>query len=129
MKIIASSVLAIILLSTTLAGWQTFAGPAITVIGGTYVIPRGAVLRGDLQAISTQIILEAGARVDGRITAVSSVLDIAGSVGGAVVAVQSDVILRQTAQLTDPPFHVTALPFIVLLPQMGRIGSAMQVAQ
>jgi hypothetical protein len=129
MKVIFTGSLAAVLLAISLTGWRLSTAPGAYVIGGEYVIVAGEVIHGNLQVLFAQITLEEGARVDGQIIALSSTLDLAGSVGGSVLAVESDVTVRATAELLQAPRQVEAIPFVVLLPQLARTGYAAELAR
>src|SRR5512135_2310039 len=99
MKAVSTPILLLVFLSMSLTGWRAYAQPATSVVGGEYVISAGQIVRGNLEVLFAQVILEPGARVEGTITAVSSTLDLAGSVGGGILMIESDVTVRATAQL------------------------------
>lgn len=122
MKLVAA-MLALVLLGSLLASQRFLAQPDTYVVGGTYVIRSGDVLPGNLRAVFAQVIIEEGARVSGRILALSSTLDLSGAVSGAVLAVGSDVTVRQTARLGSAPRRTDILPYVFLLPQILRVGS------
>lgn len=126
MKTISATVLLFVLVSATVAGSRLFSRSDVYVIGGEYVVRGGDSIPGDLRAVFAQVIVESGARVDGKITALSSALDIAGSVAGSITAIESDVTLRPTAQLNNNPQHVDAIPYVLLLPEMLRTGHAVR---
>lgn len=119
MKTLVVAVLAVASISASWFGWQRYIQQNGLVFGGVYVVRRGEVLAGDLNVVFAQITVEEGARVQGRIRALSSVLDIAGSVDAPVVALSSDVILRESASLMKPPEQVRGIPYVVLLPRMA----------
>ncbi len=123
MKTVSAAVLVLFLASISFAGWRLFLGSDAFVIGGQVAIPANQVVHGNLQAVFAQIKLADGARVDGRITAVSSTLDLAGSVGGSVLAIGSDVTVRSTAELTGTLKRINGVPYVLLLPGMLRTGS------
>ncbi len=129
MKTLSAAVLVLFLAIGSLAGWRILSHSDTFVIGGEFVVPASQTVPGNLRALFAQIKLADGARVDGKITAISSTLDLAGSVGGSVVAIESDVIVRATAQLIADPQRVTAVPYVILLPRMLRTGYANALAQ
>ncbi len=126
MKTIIATVLLLVVVSAMLAGSRLFSRSDVVVIGGSYVVRSGEAIPGDLRALFAQVVVESGARVDGRITALSSTLDIAGSVAGTIRAIESDVTLRPSAWLNKSPEHVEAIPYVLLLPEMLRTGHAVQ---
>ena len=123
MKTVTAAILVLFLLSASLTGWQIFSQPDTYVIGGAYVVPASEVIHGDLRTLFAQVELAEGSRVDGKITAVSSTLDLAGDVSGSILAIGSDVTVRATAQLAEAPRRVTSIPYIVLLPNLLRTGN------
>jgi autotransporter adhesin len=126
MKTVAAVMLVLFLLSASVTGWRMFSRSDTFIVGGEYTIAATETLHGNLKALFAQVRLADGARVDGTITAVSSTLDLAGSVGGAVLAVGSDVTVRTTAQLAEVPERVAGIPYVILLPGMLRTGSIPQ---
>jgi hypothetical protein len=129
MKIISISILVLVFLSASLGGWGLAAGPNTYVVGGEYVLHTGDVVRGNLDALFAQITLEEGSRVDGRILAVSSALDLQGSVGGGILGLGSDIAVRPTATLAETPRQLELIGYVVLLPQMARSGHAVSQPQ
>ncbi len=129
MKTISAIVLLLVLVSAMLAGSRLFSRSDVVVIGGSYVVRAGEAIPGDLRALFAQVVVESGGRVDGRITALSSTLDIAGSVAGSIRAIESDVTLRPSALLNRSPQQVDAIPYVLLLPEMLRTGHAVQSAK
>ena len=125
MKTISMSLLVLVVLSASLTGWQLLSPSGSYIIGGAYVIHGGKVVNGNLQAFFAQIILEDGARVEGRIVLVSSTLDVAGSVSGKILAVDSDITIRETARLNESVRRADAVPYILLLPEITRSNSAL----
>ncbi len=129
MKTVRAAILVLVLAFAVPVGWRLFSRSNTYVIGGEFTIPASQVIHGDVEALFAQVNLADGARVDGKITAVSSTLDLAGSVGGSVLAVASDVTVRSTAQLVQNPNRVAAIPYVVLLPDMLRTGYASALAR
>lgn len=129
MKAVSAAILVLFLAIASLGSWRLISQADTFVVGGEYIIPASQTIHGNLQALFAQIKLAEGARVDGKITAISSTLDLAGSVGGAIVVVGSDVTVRTTAQLIADPQRVTAIPYVILLPRMLRTGHANTLAQ
>lgn len=129
MKAVAAAMLLVLFLAVSMTGWRVFAQPDSVAVGGQYVIHRGEVVTGDLDAWFAQVTLEDGARVQGRIRAVSSVLDLGGKVDGTVLAVGSDVIVRITADLPKRPRSVEIIPYVILLPRMTQAARVASFAQ
>jgi hypothetical protein len=123
MKTIFAAIALILLLSASLGGWRLLTPAGVYVIGGVYVIPRGQVIQGDLHVLFAQVIVEDGARLDGRIVSISSTLDLAGGVAGEVLAIGSDTTIRDSAKLLRSPHEVRLIPYVILLPSMARVGS------
>ncbi len=124
MKLVALPLVVILLASTVVAGWRLWQASDTYVIGGEYTVQAGQPIRGDLRAIFAQVSVPEGAHVDGRIFALSSALDLAGAVTGDVLAVASDVAVRPTAQLAFAPRQRGSVSYVILLPEMARIGAA-----
>lgn len=129
MKLGSVTMVVLFVLGSFLTGWRFLDGPDVYVVGGSYIIRAGDVLPGNLRAVFAQVTVEQGARVTGDILSVSSALDLGGGVGGEVLAVGSDVTVRQTARLAAATRHVGAMPYVFLLPQMLRVGNAVQGRQ
>ncbi len=124
MKLVTLPVIAILAIAALIAGWRLWQAPDTYVIGGAYTVVPGQPIRGDLRAIFAQVSVAEGAHVDGRIFALSSALDLAGAVSGEVLAVASDVAIRSTAQLASAPRQQGSVSYVILLPQMARIGAS-----
>ncbi len=122
MKAISMAILLLVLLVASLTGWRVLSPPDGYVIGGECVIHTGDVIHGDLHVLFAQVTVQDGARVDGSITAISSTLDLAGSVGSSVLAVGSDVAVRGTAKLSESPRRVDGIPYVLLLPHIVGTG-------
>ncbi len=129
MKTIFATVLLLVLVSAALAAPRLFSRSDVYVIGGSYVVRSGEAIPGDLRAVFAQVIVESGARVDGKITALSSTLDVAGSVAGSIRAIESDVTLRPTAWLNKSPQYMDAIRYVLLLPEMLHTGHPVQAAK
>ncbi len=126
MKVVAWMVASLVFLGSFFAGWRVLEQPDAYVVGGTYVISSGDVVAGNVRALFAQVRVEEGARVAGRILAMSSTLDLAGAVSGDIMAVGSDVMVRQTAELGSAPRRLDVVPYVFLLPQMLRAGNAVR---
>jgi hypothetical protein len=124
MKTIAMPIAILVFVSASFTGWHLSRQPGNWVVGGEYVVHSGEVVSGNLQALFAQVTLKDGARVEGKILSVSSALDLAGTVSGEIVAFGSDVHVRDTASLSISPREMDAIPYVVLLPQMARVGVA-----
>jgi hypothetical protein len=122
MKTVAAVAMVVFLLSAALEGWRTFTGSDVLIIGGKYTVLASQTLPSNLRALFAQVTLQDGARIEGKITAISSTLDLAGSVDGAVLAVNSDVIVHAGARLAEAPQRVAGIPFVILLPGVLRAG-------
>jgi hypothetical protein len=129
MKTISTTILLLVLLAVSLTGWRVFSQSNSYAIGGECVIHTGDVVHGDLRAFFAQVTVQDGARVDGSITAISSTLDLAGSVGGSVLAVESDLAVRDTAKLSESPRRVEGIPYVLLLPHIVRTGYTASISK
>lgn len=124
MKTFSTAMLILLLLCASFAGWRSYADPGTYVVGGQYVVHAGEVLRGNLQTFFAQVTVEAGARVEGSITIVSSTLDLAGSVSGSVLSMGSDLTVRPGAAIDEGTRQLQGIPYVILLPSMVRSGHA-----
>jgi len=129
MKALAAAILLVVFILTSLTDWRLYTQPDSVVVGGEYVIHRGEVVTGNVDAWFAQITLEDGARVQGQIRSLSSVLNLGGKVDGTILAVGSDVIVRATAELAQHPRRVEIIPYVILLPRMARAGNAASIPQ
>jgi len=124
MKIILLGASTLILLTMLLSGWWLlFNSSNAYIIGGAYAVHDGEEVKGDLNLIFAQVELEGGGRVDGRILSFSSALDLNGAVTGDILTIGSDVNVKESAQLKDRPRELDTFPYVILLPQMARIGT------
>ncbi len=122
MKMIAGAVAVLLLFSASWAGSRLLNPFGALVIGGSCLIQRGETVHGNLYALFAQVTLEDGARLDGKIRSLSSALDLGGTATGDVLAVGSDIRVRDTAHLLETPREVGRVPYVVLLPAMARMG-------
>ena len=122
MKIISLPIIILVFVSASLTGWHLLTQRGGYVVGGEYVIRNGEVVSGNLEALFAQVTLEEGARVEGRIVSFSSALDLAGTVRGGILAIGSDITVREAAQLVKSSRRLGRLPYVLLLPQMARVG-------
>ncbi len=122
MKIILLPAAILILLAVSLSGLLLFVKGNAYVIGGAYVVHDGETVKGDLNLIFAQAELERGGQVDGGIMSFSSALDLNGAVTGDILSIGSDIHVEETAQLKNKPREVDAFPYVILLPQMARVG-------
>jgi hypothetical protein len=129
MKTVAMPLLILAFFSASFGSWQILSRSNSFVVGGEYVVPRGQVLQGDLYAFFAQVFVEDGASVAGRLVGVSSTLDLAGSVGGRVLALSSDVTVRQSARLAANVGELSGVPYVVLLPRLALTGHASALIQ
>lgn len=90
------------------------------IIGGEYVIHEGETLHGNLGLFFTQVILEKGTRVDGKILSVSSTIDVRGTVTGDISAIESEVEIEQPADVKIISREPDVIPFVILLPEVAR---------
>src|SRR5512140_1140115 len=120
MKVLATAILAVFLLSASWIGWHVYVQPDHFIVGGSYVLRPGEVLDGDVDVLFAQFTVQDGASVAGRIRSLSSVIDVAGSIQGSILLVGSDVITRPTATLSEKPHEIKAIRYVVLLPRLAR---------
>ncbi|HEX8991543.1 MAG TPA: hypothetical protein VF784_07670 [Anaerolineales bacterium] len=126
MKLVALTMVVLVMLVSLMTGGRLLDRSDAYVVGGTYIIRSGEDVTGNVRALFAQVVVEKGARVTGRVLALSSTLDLAGGVGGEVLAVGSDVTVRQTATLGSAPRLVDMMPYVFLFPQILRAGQGVQ---
>ena len=73
--------------------------PGAFVLGGQYRIGPGETLNEDVSFYFAQVTVEEGAAVDGHVFLYSSTLDLRGDVTEDIHAFESDLTLRETAQV------------------------------
>jgi hypothetical protein len=126
MKTIALPVLIALFLFAPLTGSGLLNGSDQLAIGGSYTLRNGERIAGNLTLLFVQFTLEDGAAVDGRIVSVSSVLDVQGRVNGDVLSIDSDMTMRATAQMNGTSKEIRGIPYVILLPQIARVGGLAQ---
>jgi hypothetical protein len=94
-----------------------FFNHAIYVIGGNYVVGKGETLRGDLVVVCAQVMLEEGAQVNGRLIALSSDVEIRGTVGKEILSLESNLI---NPMVIENLRKVDLFDNIVLIPELVR---------
>lgn len=124
MKILFASFCLLLCLSPILA--QTFvpANQDTFVIGGEYRVDQGEILKGNLYLLFAQVTIDQGGRVNGGILSLSSAVEVFGDVDGPVESVESDIDIKETAQVSEIHNRIGTFPYVILLPQMARVGNA-----
>jgi hypothetical protein len=120
MKIIllASSIMVFLFILT--GGALALVNQDTYVIGGEYVVREGEIVRGNLNLVFAQVTLEDGSKIEGGLLAISSCVDVRGSVAGSISSVESDIKLEKSASVRDLHQDKGVIPFVILLPKMAR---------
>jgi hypothetical protein len=105
-----------------LAWTAIFPWNSVIVIGGQYTLGRGQTLDRDLTALFARVVVEDGARVDGRITGISSDLDLQGAINGDILAIESEVTMRPSCETSGAQREFDAFKYVILFPELLRLG-------
>lgn len=95
--------------------------PGESMVGGKYHITSDARLEEDLSFYFAQVTIDEGASVDGHIFLYSSTLDLRGYVTGGVHAFESDLTLRESAQVGGKVDETDFIHWTLLLPTITQI--------
>lgn len=120
MKIILLPLVTLIFLGALITSAMALSNHISYVVGGEYVVPQGETVRRNLSLFFAQVSLEKDARLEGSILSVSSVVDIGGTVTGDISSLESEVRVRQSANVKAIPRDTGVFPLVVLLPEMAR---------
>jgi hypothetical protein len=101
-----------------------FPWKSVLVIGGEYTLGSGQTLDRDLTAVFARVIVEDGARVDGRLTGISSHLDLRGQITGDILAIESEITLHSSCETVGAQQAFDAFEYVILLPELLRLGPA-----
>ncbi len=97
------------------------AQPEMVVLGGSYHIRQGESLKEDVRFYFAQVTVDEGASVDGKIFLFSSTLDLGGHVSKEIHALESDLTLRESAQVDGKIDEKDFIHWTVLLPAMAQL--------
>lgn len=95
--------------------------PGQFVLGGQYHITSETPLAEDMSFYFAQVKIEEGAKVDGQIFLYSSTLDLRGCVTEDIHAFESDLTLRETAQVDGEIDLNDFIHWTLLLPAVAQI--------
>lgn len=111
----------VIIIATLGLGMQTDILPGTLIIGGEYSLPSGQN-PGTLTALFARVTVPDDAIVNGRIFSFSSDISVRGTVTNGIRALESDIILRETGQVTGDVSQKDILHWILLLPSLVQIS-------
>lgn len=95
--------------------------PGAYVVGGHFYIEPGQTLNEDVSFFFAQVTIDQGASVDGHIFLFSSALDLGGNVTGGIRGLESDLTLRETAQVAGAVDETDVIHWTLLLPAINQI--------
>jgi hypothetical protein len=95
--------------------------PGEFVLGGHYHIGPGETLKEDVSFYFAQVTIDEGASVDGHIFLYSSTLDLRGDVSEDIHAFESDLTLRETAQVDGEIDATDLIHWTLLLPAIAQV--------
>ena len=95
--------------------------PGVFVLGGQYNLTPGETLQEDMNFYFAQVTIDDGASVEGHIYLFSSTLDLGGVVTEDVHAFESDLTLRETAQVHGEIDERDFIHWTLLLPAIALV--------
>ena len=95
--------------------------PGAVVVGGHFYVGPGQTLEEDVSFFFAQVTIDEGASVDGHIFMFSSALDLGGNVSNGIRGLESDLILRETAQISGAVDETDVIHWTLLLPAIDQI--------
>ena len=95
--------------------------PGETVLGGQYHIASDTSLEKDMSFYFAQVTIDEGALVDGHIFLYSSTLDLRGHVTEDIHAFESNLTLRETAQVDGEVDETDFIHWTLLLPTIAQV--------
>jgi len=90
--------------------------PGAFVVGGHYYVGPGQTLDEDVSFFFAQVTIDEGASVDGHVFLFSSALDLGGNVTDGIRGLESDVTVRETAQVAGAVNETGLIHWMLLLP-------------
>ena len=110
--ILLSATILLTILSIPITALQ----PGATIVGGQYYIGPDETLKEDMRFYFSQVIIDEGASVEGRVLLISSTLDLRGNVTEDIRAFESDLTLRKTAHVEGKIDQTAFIHWTFLLP-------------
>jgi hypothetical protein len=95
--------------------------PGAFVVGGCHRIGAGELMEEDMSFFFAQVTVDEGASVDGHIFLFSSTLDLHGNVTEDIHAFESDLTLRESAQVRGEVDETDFINWTLLLPAVAQI--------
>jgi hypothetical protein len=117
LSIFSFAVILLSVLGSPLAGLQAGA----FVLGGHYHIAPGETVKEDLSFYFAQVRIDEGASVEGHVFLYSSTLDLRGQITEDIHAFESDLTLREGAQVGGEIDETDLIHWTVLLPAAARL--------
>ena len=121
MKVTFLTLAGLLIVFAMVSGALAVFNPDVYVVGGEYVVSSGETVDNNMKLIFSQVTVEDGARVNGEITCISSALDVRGVVTGRILSYESDVDVRESAQINESPRGVSMFHYVFLFPEMARL--------
>lgn len=91
------------------------------VVGGSHHIHAGESLKEDVRFYFAQVTVDKGASIDGKVFLFSSTLDLGGHVSKDIRALESDLTLRQSAEVDGEIGEKDLIHWTVLLPTVAQL--------
>jgi hypothetical protein len=91
------------------------------VVGGHYHLGPGEALKEDLSFYFAQVTIDEGAAVDGHVFLYSSTLDLRGHVTEDIHAFESDLTLREGAEVGGEIDQTDFIHWTMLLPAIAQL--------
>jgi len=95
--------------------------PGAFVVGGHFYVGPGQTLDEDVSFFFAQVTIDEGASVDGHIFMFSSALDLGGNVTNGIRGLESDLTLRESAQVAGAVDETDLVHWTLLLPAINQI--------
>jgi len=95
--------------------------PGGLVLGGHYHLGPGETLKEDVSFYFAQVTIDEGASVDGHVFLYSSTLDLRGHVTEDIHAFESDMTMRENAQVDGEIDETDFIHWTLLLPAAAQI--------
>ena len=112
---------AVTILLTGLMAPITTLQPRVVILGGRHHIRQDESLKENVSFYFAQVTIDEGASVDGQVFLFSSTLDLAGRVTEDIHALESDLTLRESAQVDGKIDEKDYIHWTFLLPAMAQL--------
>ena len=111
---------AAVLLSALCAPLMT-SNPGGMIVGGRYYVGPGDSLKEDISFYFAQVTIDEGASVEGHVFLYSSTLDLRGKVTEDIHAFESDLTVRESAEVDGEIDETDFIRWTMLLPVIAQL--------